>query len=271
MKPFWVALFCATMPLTALAEDALNCQQAWADFSEVSGLTGDGATTGDAEWCEVATATMPALEITLRQFAFRLGMHQDALPDSRSVDVRFEHLQTPFGIFEGALSLSHQTQSGMLHLHQFTLLGEDGRGMRAQAYVSLPVGQGNVVAPPNIGDMAVRSLNVDIIVTPDLLDALQIDATDVTRGAVDSALRDVPDAQVSGKSRRAFMRFVDAIPTARGTLSIEIDAANGRTLMESAGPFLALEHAPSEEEITRAFALALEGVSVDLAWKPGRM
>lgn len=271
MKRFLAASFFAFLPLQALGQDAPDCAAEWEGVAEIAGAIGAGATADEDGWCDVATTNTAFFDTTLGKAAFRYDQYQEALPGSRSVEVQIVDLQTPLGTYEGVFALSHQTQTSAVQLHQFRLRGSDGRGLRATAFASLPALQNEAKAQYVLTDLTVNRANVDIFVTPALLDALQVDFSQFTRRAVDSALREVSEGQVSGKSRREFLRFMAAAPNARGTLSVAVEMSGDKRLFERIAPFAALARAPSDDDITEAFSAAFDGVSIDLAWKPGRM
>jgi len=271
MKRLLAASVFAFLPLDAAGQDAQYCMAEWEVIADLAGAIGDGATAGEDGWCEIATTKTAIFGATLGEAAFRFDQNEEALPNSRSVEVQIADLQTRFGTYEGIFALSHQTQAGAVQLHQLRLRGDDERGLRGTAAASLPAFQNEAEAQYALTDLTVSRVNVDVFVTPALLDALQIDFSQVTRRAVDSALRDVSEAQVSGKSRREFLRFVGAVPNARGTLSVAVEISGDISLFERIAPFVALARAPSDDDITGAFDAAFDGVSIDLIWKPGRM
>lgn len=271
MKRFLAASLLAVLPLQAFSQAAPDCAAEWESVAALTGAFGDGATAGEDGWCEVAITKTAIFGATLGKAAFRFDQSEDAMPNSRSVEVQIADLQTGIGTYEGIFALSHQTQAGAMQLHQFRLRGGDGRGLRATAFASLPALQSNARAQNALTDLTVNRANVDVFVTPALLGALQIRFSQITRRAVDSALRDVSEGQVSGKSRREFLRFMGAAPNARGTLSVAVEMSGDKRLFERIAPFAALARAPSDDDITEAFSAAFDGVSIDLAWKPGRM
>ena len=271
MKRFLAASFFAFLPLQALGQDAPDCAAEWESVAALAGAFGDGAVAGEDGWCELATTKTAILDATLGKAAFRFDQSEEALPNGRSIEVRIADLQTQFGTYEGIFALNHQTQTGAVQLHQFRLRGGDRRGLRATAFASLPALKSNARAQNALTDLTVNRANVDVFVTPALLGALQIRFSQITRRAVDSALRDVSEGQVSGKSRREFLRFMGAAPNARGTLSVAVEMSGDASLFERIAPFVALARAPSDDDITSAFDAAFDGVSIDLAWKPGRM
>jgi hypothetical protein len=122
-----------------------------------------------------------------------------------------------------------------------------------------------------LAEVAFTALSFNLIVTPDALGDLRIDFSDVTRASVDTALRGVSPAQVSGKTKREFLRFVGAVPNAQGTLRATVEAGKGRTVLSIVAPLIALGNAASDDAIARAFEAALDDATLTVTWNPGRM
>ncbi|MEJ8559985.1 hypothetical protein QTO30_01125 [Yoonia sp. GPGPB17] len=258
MKRLFMATVVAILPIQAMSDDAANCVDTWAEISEFTGALGpaiseDGIVTGHDGWCQIVARDVTALGTRLEEGVFRLGQLPDDTADTRSIEVALTGLQTPLGLFEGTAALSVEIETDRLRLHQLRLFADDGRGIRATA------------------DMAANKMNVDIVVTLTALATAGIDFSEVSRVAVDNALRDVNEMQVSGKTRREFLRFVGAAPNAQGTLSVSIQLSDGTRIAQIAAPFFALGMSPSDDAIARAFDAALTDVRVDIVWKPGRM
>jgi len=272
MRNLFLATSLAIAPMTAFSDDITDCPADWAEITEVVGAIGsvvpDTSVTASADgWCEIATGNLAALGSSLDGAKFRLDQFPQSLAGARSIEIELSGMQTPVGSFDGNFALSLQIESGAVRLHQLRLFAPDGRGLRATADVSVAALTGLGTAP----DAQSGVVNIDLMVTPNFLTATQINFAEVTRSAVDRALRDVRDAQVSGKSRREFLRFLGAAPNARGTLNIAGEGTGDVTIFQIVRPFLSLSRDPLDAEITSAFDAALEGVSLDLTWKPGRM
>lgn len=276
MKRLIAASILALCPLQALGNEAADCDAAWQDIVIFAGALGAGISearvTAEADgWCAVSVTTDWAVNFGVIDAAFRVDRFGQALPDARSFEVVITDLQTEFGSFEVAASLSHQAVTETLRLHAFSARADDGRGLRATANTSLGGLASRADALAVLSELAIKTTSVEMFVTPALLQDAGVDFSELTRVAINDALRDVDESQVSRRARSEFLRFVGATPNARGTLGITLDTPMGANLLQLATPFLALGRTPDDAAIAKALSTALTDAELDLAWKPGRM
>ncbi|EBA12885.1 hypothetical protein [Roseobacter sp. CCS2] len=272
MKHLLATILLAVLPTASISDARIACAEAWADIATVVGGSGaEAVTVGANGWCDVDLAHTTFVDTQIEKAAFRVDQMQSAPDDSRTIEFDLEGVDTPFGTFDGTVALSMHADTGFVRLHALRFLGQDGRGVRATAQAEL---DGVLVFPvqhqsQNAADA--QFADIDIIVTPAALADTGIDFAQIDRASFDRALRDVSDMQISGKARRAFLRFVGAMPNAQGTLSIAVQMADDARMIDVVRPFAALGRAPSDADIAYAFDRALDGIQIDLAWKPGRM
>ena len=267
-----VAAF-ALLPLQAFGQDTGGDCESIA--SSIGGLAGLGrieiAQVPSDGWCEVTSAVVMGVDFRFEDASFRVDRVTDAPRGSRSLEVKLTALQTDFGVFDVEVSLSHDADTHVLELHSLRSRAPDGRGLQMTAMLSLDAEMDAKSIQAVLPHLALNDLSAKVFVTPDLLAALDLNFEDISRAAVDSALRNVSQTQVSSKSRRAFLGFVGAAPNAWGTLEIDLEAPSGVGVLQLVGPFLNLGNAPSDGAIMGAFDVALSGVMLGVNWKPGRM
>ncbi|WP_342071704.1 hypothetical protein [Yoonia algicola] len=270
MKRLVAASLFALMPMPALSDT--DCASLWVEVRSLAASFGAAdrigqITSAEDGWCNFATA-----DATLSQRASVAGRFQIAeLDNTRSVELEFSGQDTPLGPLEGRMEISQDTLTGAVQVHVFDVQGADGRGLRMNGQLHGAAFEDAAQAQEALADVAFTALSFDFIVTPDALGDLRIDFSDVTRASVDMALREVTAPQVSGQTKREFLRFVGAAPNAQGTLRATVEAAERRTVLSLVAPFFALGNAPSDDAIARAFEAALDSATLTVTWNPGRM
>ncbi len=258
--------------MPAISQNTSECQAHWAEITEAVGPLGQvipvtGITAGKNGWCEIAVDNLASLGMSLDEAQFRLDQMPEPVAGGRAIEVALSGLRTPVGTFDGTAALGLDVENGAVRLQQLELHAPDGRGLRATADLRIAALTGIGGSP----ETETNRVSVDLVVTPEFTAATSIDFSEVTRTAVDNALRGISDAQISAKSQREFLRFIGAALNARGTLSVAGEGAGDVTIFQILRPFLALGRNPSDAAISAAFNMALEGVTLDLTWKPGRM
>lgn len=260
MRRLCAIAFAAWLPGQAISD---TCAQDWGDITQTDsfGLSKAAALeAGEDGWCQVAIAEQLGTWGRIEALAFRIA----EAGELRAIEMTLNGLQTPLGSFEGTAALSLETATGVLLLQDLQLSGEDDRGLRITATAGVPIFDLSAQTPA-------RAVRIDFYITQAALADTGIAFSQLSRAAVDSALRDVSDRQISGKTRREFLRFVGAMPNARGTLSVTIDLLNDARIADVVTPYLTLGRSPSDDEIARVFDIAFDDIRLDLAWKPGRM
>ncbi len=270
MKRLVAASLFALLPLPVLADT--DCTSLWADVRTFAASFGAAdmigqVTAGEDGWCNFATSDATSFQRARAEGRFRFA----DLENTRSFEVMFSGQETPLGPVEGRIEASQDIQTGAVQVHAFHVQGADGRGLRMNGQLRAAPFEDLAQAQEAFGDVTFTALSFDFIVTPDALGDLRIDFSDVTRTSVDAALRGVSAAQVSGQTKREFLRFVGAVPNARGTLRVTIAADEGRPILAFSAPFFALGNAPSDDAIARAFEAALDDTTLTVTWNPGRM
>lgn len=277
MKYVVIVAFLAIMPAQLMGQSGTDsCAEIAAMVQDISGLGLIEVVEPDAEaasdgWCQISKALILGNDFRFEQALVRFDQLATTAPENRSLEVTLTSLQTEIGDLDIEASLSHDARSGELVLHDLLARGPDGRGLQVTAEFALDAAMDAKALQVALPDLALVALSAKLFVTPALLDALDIHFQDVTRAAVGSALKDVSEAQVSSKSRRAFLGFVGAAPNAWGTLEIDIATASSVGILQLVGPFFNLGDAPEMDAIARGLDVALTDVMLDVAWKPGRM
>ncbi len=273
MRHLLAALLLAVLPVSAMGEEDAACAAAWAPIGEAafSGARAANVTAGANGWCDVDLTRWSGADVRFGSTAFRTDRLAQAPQGHRSLEVVFEGVETPFGTFDGRIAASVSPQTGIAQVHTAQFASHDGRGIRSNARIDLAdfwqEAQDQPVEP--LADA--QFITIDFIVTPAALAQTRIDFTEVTRAAVDSALRDVGETRISAKTRREFLRFVGAAPNAQGTLRVAIQLSDDVSPFDLVGPFATLGTTPSDDDIARAFDASTRGVSLVVTWKPGRM
>ncbi len=272
MKRPLAACVLATLATQGITDAQSDCVAAWADVAAPLGGTGGEQVLAAANgWCEVDLFKPGFVAAQIEGAAFRVDQLPNAFAGNRTLELDLEGVKTLIGTFDGTAALSIHNGTGIVQMQSLRFIGDDGRGLRATALVDL---DGAFIFPEqhqSQGDPVAQFINLDVIVTPAALTDARIDFSDVTRAAVSSALQDVSNTQISGQARREFLRFVGAVPNARGTLSVAVQFSENAKVLGMIAPFLSLDRAPDDTQISHAFASAMDGVRVDVTWKPGRM
>ncbi|HEV8034732.1 hypothetical protein [Yoonia sp.] len=270
MKRLIAASLFAFLPLPALGDT--DCAKAWTEIRAfaasfgVTDLTGS-VTSGAEGWCRFATSDETLFQRANAEGKFRFAVSEDA----RSGEVVFSRQETPLGPIDGRLAVTQDIRTGSVQLDELHVQGEDGRALRMRGQLHAATFENVTQAQEALAEMTFTTVSLDFTVTPDALADLRIDLSDVTRSSVDTALRGVGEAQVSGRTKREFLRFVGAVPNARGTLRVTMDAHEARPVAALIAPFFALGHAPGEAALTKAFAAGLDDTTLTVIWNPGRM
>ncbi|KQB95349.1 hypothetical protein AL073_15930 [Loktanella sp. 1ANDIMAR09] len=270
MRRLLAASLFALLPLPALADT--DCARAWAEIRTfaasfgVTNLTGS-VTSGAEGWCRFTDSNATSFRPANAEGRLRFSARED----TRSVEMLFSEGDTPLGPLDGRFAATQDIQTGSVQVNDLQIQGGDGRGLRMSGQLRATPFADAAQAQEALAAMTFTTLSFDFIVTPDVLADLQIDFSDVTRSAVDTALRGVGEAQVNSRTKREFLRFIGAAPNARGTLRVTMDASEARPIAALVAPFLALGHAPSEATLAKAFAAALEDTTLAVIWNPGRM
>lgn len=273
MRHLLAALLLAALPVSVMGEEDAACAAAWAPIEQAvfGGAGAANVTAGENGWCDVDLTRWSGADVRFGSTAFRTDRFAQAAQGHRSLEVVLEGVETPFGTFDGRIAASVNPQTGIAQVHTAQFAGGDGRGIRANARIGLAtfwqVAQDQPIEPL----VDAQFITIDFIVTPAALAQTRIDFAEVTRAAVDDALRDVGETQISAKTRREFLRFVGAAPNAQGTLRVAIQLSDDVSPFDLVGPFAMLGTTPSEADIARAFDASTRGVRLDVTWKPGRM
>jgi hypothetical protein len=270
VKRLLAASLFALLPLPALADT--DCASAWAEIRTfatsfgVANLTGSVTSSADG-WCRFAGSETTSFRPANAEGRVRFSERED----TRSVEMLFSERDTPLGPLDGRFVATQDIQTGSVQVHEFQMQSADGLGLRMSGQLRATPFADAAQAQEALAAMTFTTLSFDFIVTPDALADLQIDLSEVTRGAVDTALRGVGEAQVNSRTKREFLRFIGAAPNARGTLRVTMEASEARPIVALVAPFLALGHAPSEAALAKAFAAALDDTTLEVIWNPGRM
>jgi hypothetical protein len=264
VKRLIAALLVAVMPLQAWGDTAPSSCDATETFAGNldAGLSELRTAVARDGWCAIENTELAVFGVQISDAAFRVDQLPIAPAGARSLEVTIDRLETDLGAFTLSAALSYMAETGALTLHELSLRGADGRRLKAVA---------NLSAASSLTDLKVEGVLAQLFVTPAFLRETGIDFADLSRAHVNDALRDVDEAQVSRRARNEFLRFAGAAPDAQGALNVRIDMAEALPVGQLAAPFLSLGRDPETQAIARAFAAGLAGVSIDIAWNPGRM
>lgn len=259
----------ALCPLQAVADDTAACDDTWEDIVTFAGALGEeiaeaSVVNGDDGWCDVSAT----LDVSNIEASFRIDQFAQAPQNARSIEVMLQDLDGPVGVFDVTAALSYQPTSRAFRLHQLTARADDGRGLLARANMVLDGFVSGTDFQAALSGVTAQDASVAFFVTPGLLQDADIDLTDLTRVAVNDALSKVSEQQVSRRARSEFLRFVGAVPNARGTLAMTVDMPGGRSVLQIAGLFAGLS---GNTDLSDVIAAALMDTTLDLTWKPGRM
>lgn len=270
-----VACLLVLLPLRLWAQPELtNCQSAWDGFARfVSGWepTDIGAAPvqpADDQWCEVDLAGLNVSGVSATGAAFKIRAETEG---ARSVTVKINALEIKGLRYEVSADLSHALSAGTLRLNQLSVRGDDGRGVRAQGDILATDFDSVASAQSALAGARLTAVNVQFVVTPALLAALDVDLSTVTRTKVTDALRDVTQSQLSNGSRQEFLRFAGATPQARGTLDVSLTAPEGLGALQVMASLSPLQHAGFALESSEAWEQIFTGIMVKIVWNPGRM
>lgn len=266
----------AILPFQAVAQSTdASCQLTLSGFSKVTAVSFDPegliATAGADDWCTITRSGALTQGVKFEEAKFRVDQLDIRQPKSRALELEVTNLQSAAGLFDISIALSHQAETGLLLIHRATARGGDGRGLRANGIFVLPPFGTIEQARAALLGLAMRSVSVEAVVTPAFFEDVNADFQDVTHVSFRSALKDVSQGQVSNASRNEFLRFAGAVPNARGTVDVTLEAPSDVGVAQLIGPFLGLGRNPDDDALMMALATALTNVAVDIAWKPGRM
>jgi hypothetical protein len=272
MKSFALACILALAPLTAWAQmTSPVCDDAW-DAMASSGLINAAAkgfeiTQRDDGWCKIAPNGVALSGVSFDAAQFRLDGLTGDQSQVRTFELQIDEAAFAGNVFAVSAEISQHLDAGLIAINRLSARAEDGSGIILRGTFEM--------APfDDLGSVTgaeLLSLDAQIFVTPDALSDLRIDLKDVTRASMANALRDVEQSQVSRASRQEFLRFAGATPQARGTLAVTLDAPSGLAISQIVTPLLGLPRSPSDREIAQAVGVALSDLTIQLAWKPGRI
>ncbi len=280
MRGLLIACLLAATPLHAWAAmTTAECENTWDAFTRFALINQQDRATAknftvaetDDGWCNVDPSGLVLSDVSFSSAAFRVDGWGSGGTGETTLDVSINDLGVVGGVFEVSLVARQDQQTGELLLTQLSARGADGSGVRASGMFSMAPFDSVAAAQTSIAGIKISALNAQIFATPAFIKGLSVDFTGVTRVAMNNALRDVVSAQVSGASRQEFLRFAGATPQSRGTLEINLTAPSELAIMQIAAPLMGLPRSPTDPNIARAIGIALSGLTLDLAWKPGRI
>ena len=244
------AALCA--PLWATAQDAqTDCtQSANAVLSILPNIDAD-APVLRAGVCTIATARID--DATLSDIAF--GWTEAV--GVRDVAVTIDSIDFGARRFEVMATFQYAPRTGALNLQGLVISGDDGSAVRATGEMILQGVEMSVL----------QRLNAQVVVTPDLLGALQLDAGNAPRARVTDVLNGLDARQLDRQSRQDILRFTGVMPDARGRLDISLEANGGVAFAQMGLPFVRA----NPDDLPTTLSAALRGIQAQVRWNPGRM
>jgi len=259
------------------AEPAADCGALWSQLKEVAQpfsairpvLTAASPRRTDGGLCEIDLTGVPLGDLTLGRVTYDAFVAEDAA-ESGQLRFVFEEFGLSDASLDGELVLQFDAVVRRTHV-ELALQEGDGSAVQVQLFGDLPP----LVAgrPPLLGlvESTISQLSIDVQVTPDLLQRMQLDLSDLRRVVLRDLLVGVSTTSVSDRSRREFLRFAGATPDARGQLTLTVLLVQPVGLVTLGAQVGAAVRHAGDAALPDALGDLFAGKVVTLEWKPGRL
>ena len=264
MRRLLAATIVALWPFASLADThADGCAQALDQFAAFSGnlLQRSDAPLGASD--DGLCSLRGDGPFAFQSGSFRVDQAAGTVAPNRTIDFTLAQVETGLGVLDVSGTIIQDLKSGATRLAGLAAARDDAPVIQAQAeLVVLPIG-----AASRLTDLEATRITLVFNVTPAMLQNLGWDYGEVTRVALDRALKDVNRTQIGNATRSAFLRLAQAAPAARGRLEAELTFGQSANIMQIIG----LVAVTSDEALAAALANAYPDATLTLTWSPGRL